>query len=84
MQQGMDILFAMLIERSPLENTFYPSRSGQPWEALVKGYDAITKAETLARDKALNSAKVQDMINEWDEKEDKEETYDGPDEVHDV
>jgi len=40
--QAIDILFAKLIQ---LDKTFFPSKSGQPWEAVVKGNAAITKAE---------------------------------------
>lgn len=39
---AIDILFALLIEK---DNTFYPSKSGKPWEALLKGNQALTKAE---------------------------------------
>jgi len=40
--QAIDRLFAELIKR---DETFFPSKSGHPWEAVVKGNTAITKAE---------------------------------------
>ena len=39
---AIDLLFARLIQLDP---TFFPSKSGQPWEATVKGKEAIDKAE---------------------------------------
>ena len=39
---AIDLLFARLIRLDP---TFFPSKSGQPWEATVKGKEAIDKAE---------------------------------------
>ncbi len=39
---AMDMLFAMLIER---DKTFFPSKSGQPWEAMMQGNKVIAKAE---------------------------------------
>jgi phosphoketolase len=42
--EAIDILFAMLIARSPAGGTFYPSKSGQPWEAMKAGHAAIAKA----------------------------------------
>jgi len=40
--QAIDILFAMLIER---DKTFFPSKSGQPWEAIVEGNKALAEVE---------------------------------------
>lgn len=40
--QAIDILFAKLIQLDP---NFFPSKSGQPWEAVIQGNAAITKAE---------------------------------------
>jgi hypothetical protein len=42
--EAIDRLFAMLIDLSPRDKTFYPSKSGQPWEAAVAGNSAIAKA----------------------------------------
>jgi hypothetical protein len=39
---AIDMLFAMLVR---LDREFAPSRSGQPWEALLAGNAAIAKAE---------------------------------------
>lgn len=39
---AIDLLFAMLIKRDP---KFFPSKSGKPWEAIVKGNEAIAAAE---------------------------------------
>lgn len=39
--EAIDRLFALLIEKVP---EFYPSKSGQPWEAVLKGNAAIAKA----------------------------------------
>lgn len=38
---AIDRLFAELIRR---DETFFPSKSGQPWEAVLKGNAAIAKA----------------------------------------
>ena len=38
---ALDMLFAMLIDAKP---GFFPSKSGVPWEAMVKGNSAISKA----------------------------------------
>ena len=43
--QAIDRLFAELIQR---DKTFFPSKSGLPWEATVKGNAAIAKAEGLS------------------------------------
>lgn len=40
--EAIDTLFAVLIGR---DAKFFPSRSGQPWEALVMGNAAVEKAE---------------------------------------
>ncbi|MBA7602296.1 hypothetical protein ES703_09384 [subsurface metagenome] len=40
--QAIDRLFAELIKR---DETFFPSKSGQPWEAVEEGNAAIAKAE---------------------------------------
>jgi hypothetical protein len=40
--QAIDMLFAMLIQRDP---DFFPSQSGAPWEAVLKGNAARAKAE---------------------------------------
>ena len=40
--QAIDRLFALLIEKVP---GYLPSKSGQPWEALIKGNEAISRAE---------------------------------------
>ena len=42
--KAVDILFAMLIER---DKDFFPSKSGEPWEALLKGDKAIAKVGRL-------------------------------------
>ena len=39
---AIDILFAMLIER---DQTFFPSKSGKPWEAIEQGNKALAKAQ---------------------------------------
>ncbi len=38
---AIDLLFAMLIQAHP---SFLPTKSGQPWEALLAGNTAIAKA----------------------------------------
>ena len=40
--QAIDILFAMLIQR---DKAFFPSKSGQPWEAIIEGNRVLAKAE---------------------------------------
>jgi len=40
--QAIDRLFAELIERDP---AFFPSKSGQPWEAIQKGTAVIKRME---------------------------------------
>lgn len=45
--EAIDLLFAMLIVQSPPGKTFYPSKSGKPWEALVAGNAALRKAGAL-------------------------------------
>ena len=40
--EAIDHLFAILIER---DRNFFPSQSGQPWEALLQGNAAIAAAE---------------------------------------
>src|SRR4051812_22993780 len=43
---AIDQLFAMLISlTSKSEQPFYPSRSGQPWQAVLAGNAAVAKAE---------------------------------------
>lgn len=42
---ALDMLFATLIARSPAGDTFHPSKSGAPWEAMIAGREAIAKAE---------------------------------------
>ena len=37
---AIDLLFAMLIEAKP---GFYPSKSGQPWEAMTQVFAAISQ-----------------------------------------
>jgi hypothetical protein len=39
---AIDMLFAMLAQSVP---TFYPSRSGKPWEAMLQGNLAIKHYE---------------------------------------
>lgn len=39
---AIDILFAMLIKQ---DIKFYPTKSGKPWEAVLKGNNAIAQAE---------------------------------------
>ena len=39
--EAIDRLFARLVKLDP---TFFPSKSGQPWEALVQGNSALEKA----------------------------------------
>jgi hypothetical protein len=39
---AIDLLFAMLIQATP---DFFPSKSGQPWQAMIQGNAAIQKAE---------------------------------------
>jgi hypothetical protein len=41
---ALDTLFAMLIARSPRDDTFHPSKSGPPWEAMLAGHAAIAAA----------------------------------------
>lgn len=41
---AIDMLFALLLSKDP---NFFPSKSGQPWEALIKGNKAIKKAEGI-------------------------------------
>lgn len=45
--EAIDRLFALLIERAAegKATDFYPSKSGQPWEACLQGNAAIAKAE---------------------------------------
>lgn len=46
--EAIDRLFASLIERSMKEHSdevFYPSKSGQPWDALVEGQKVIAMLE---------------------------------------
>ena len=43
---ALDRLFAMLVER---DHTFFPSRSGQPWAAMVEGNEAIKRYGREAR-----------------------------------
>lgn len=40
--EAIDILFAMLIVQ---DKTFFPSKSGKPWEAIVQGNAALAKVE---------------------------------------
>ena len=40
--QGLDILFARLIEGN---RSFYPSESGLPWQAALKGTAALALAK---------------------------------------
>jgi hypothetical protein len=40
--EAIDMLFAMLIS---VDKTFFPSKSGPPWDALVQANAAIAKAE---------------------------------------
>lgn len=40
--EAIDILFALLIEKDP---TFFPSKSGKPWQAILQGNEAIKLAE---------------------------------------
>ena len=40
--EAIDRLFAMLIVKT---QNFYPSKSGQPWEACVRGNEAIARVE---------------------------------------
>lgn len=42
--EAIDRLFAMLIEVTGDRQPFYPSESGQPWEAVLIGNAAILKA----------------------------------------
>lgn len=46
---AIDILFARLIE---LDHSFYPSKSGKPWEAILAGNAAIRQAEPPASESA--------------------------------
>lgn len=39
---AIDLLFAMLIKR---DKDFFPSKSGQPWDAMIQGNKALAKAE---------------------------------------
>lgn len=45
--EAIDRLFALLIKRSVSDDLFFPSRSGQPWDAFVAGNAAIAKAEAM-------------------------------------
>lgn len=38
---AIDGLFALLISK---DNTFFPSKSGKPWEAMIQGNSALKKA----------------------------------------
>jgi len=40
--EAIDILFAMLIER---DKSFFPSKSGRPWEAIRQGNEALAEVE---------------------------------------
>jgi len=42
--EAIDRLFAMLIES---KQDFFPSKSGQPWEAMQLGVKALLKAKQL-------------------------------------
>lgn len=47
-QEAIDRLMAMLIAltgQNGLDDVFLPSKSGQPWEAVLAGNAAIAKAE---------------------------------------
>lgn len=43
--EAMDWLFSQLISQSPDNAIFYPSKSGQPWEAMLFANAVITKAK---------------------------------------
>lgn len=43
--EAIDRLFALLIERDP---EFFPTKSGQPWEACRLGNEVIKKAEGIS------------------------------------
>ena len=45
---AIDLLFARLIQ---LDSTFFPSRSGKPWEALQLGVTAMCNVEKRWREK---------------------------------
>jgi hypothetical protein len=47
--EAIDRVFALIISKQPLDepNPFYPSQSGQPWEAMIAGNDLIRKMENL-------------------------------------
>lgn len=50
---ALDLAFAQLIEQSPADKTFHPTRSPM-WPALVKGRQAVDEAEALiAHGKAM-------------------------------
>lgn len=38
---AIDVLFALLIAKDP---TFFPSKSGKPWQAIIQGNEAIKLA----------------------------------------
>lgn len=40
--QAIDILFALLIQK---DKSFYPSKSGKPWDALIQANAARAKAK---------------------------------------
>ena len=39
---AIDLLFAKLIM---LDRNFFPSKSGEPWEATVRGHEVLAKIE---------------------------------------
>ena len=49
--QAIDILFARIAAAAPPDaapDTFYPSRSGKPWEAMIQAQAALAKARGAA------------------------------------
>lgn len=48
-REAIDTLFAMLITltKDHEPHCFFPSKSGQPWEALVQGNAAVAKATAV-------------------------------------
>ncbi len=43
--EAIDRLFAMLIDAKGMKSPFFPSKCGQPWEALCQGNAAIEQAK---------------------------------------
>lgn len=57
--EAIDRLFAMLVEAKP---GFFPSKSGQPWEALVRGNAAIHTYETSQESTQVGTSPLMERL----------------------